>query len=77
MSGGGKKHRRTSEYFLLVCSLNGAQTEETRMQTREHVARLCAGSVGLKLVTGGQNLGHCDHTRQTLTEENRIPETKG
>lgn len=48
------------------------------MQTQEHVARLCfAGSVGLKLVTGGQNLSNRDHTRQTLTEENRIPETKG
>lgn len=29
------------------------------------------------MVTGGQNLSNCDHTRQTLTEENRIPETKG
>lgn len=58
--------------------MNGAQSEETRMQTQEHVARLCfAGSVGLKLVTGGQNLSNRDHTRQTLTEENRIPETKG
>lgn len=77
MLGGGKKHKRTSEYFLLVCSLSGAQTGETRMQTQQHVARLRTGSVGLKLVTGGQNLSNCDHTRQTLTEEYRIPETKG
>lgn len=51
---------------------------------RRHKARLRPGAVGLKSVTGGQNLEvgsrrtaeSCDHTRQTLNEESRIAENK-
>lgn len=53
--------------------------------TQEHVAWLRSGAVGPMWATGGQNrkarspsrADDCDHTRQTLSEENRIPETKG